>query len=255
MNITARSFLASSLLFISPIAPLAAQTIQGTVRDRESRSVIDGLNLTLTNTGTRKQVAAESDSLGRFSFASLKPGAFTLAIERDGRSYTHELTLVVTERVELDIGVPADASELQISASSSRVPKLAGNGFYERYEKGRGQFITREQIEQRNARSLADVFSNLRGVRMVWGTRGGDAILRAGGGAGALSSERACHPTLYLDGVLIRRGGNEEPDIIIEQVERPERVEAIEVYTGAAQLPAAFGGTDNVCGAILIWTR
>jgi hypothetical protein len=256
MRKSVRSVLLLSLLLASVAVKGSGQTIQGTLRDRASNRVLDDIEVTLTNTATGKQVETKSDSIGEFVFRSLKPGGFVLSIGRAGRSYAHELSLVVKERLQLYIHVPTDTSALHVAATSSRVHKLEAAGFYERYAKGRGQFIMREDIERTNPRSLADVLANVRGVRVEWGTRGGDAIIRSGGGgAGALSGGGICRPSIYLDGVLIRAGGNQEPDILLEQVERPDRVEAIEVYAGAAQLPVSFSGAQSTCGAIIIWTR
>lgn len=35
----------------------------------------------------------------------------------------------------------------------------------------------------------------------------------------------------------------------------PSSVAAIEIYRGAAQVPATFGGSDARCGVIAIWTK
>jgi outer membrane receptor for ferrienterochelin and colicin len=32
-------------------------------------------------------------------------------------------------------------------------------------------------------------------------------------------------------------------------------IEGIEVYKGAAQLPAEFGGSNSMCGVVAIWTK
>ena len=255
MSTSLRSMLPLAVVFLSVTASASAQIVQGTVRDRVSNRELAELVITLTNTGTRKAVVTRSDSAGEFAFRSLKPGTFVLSIDRDGRSYPYDLSLVVNERAQLYIHVPNDTSALVVSGTSSRVRKLESSGFYERYEKGRGQFILREDIEKRAARSLPDLLGTTRGVRIVWDGRGGDAILRHGGGAGALSGGGVCRPSIYLDGVLIRPGGNQEPQLVLEQVETPDHVEAIEVYTGAAQLPTAYSDLQSVCGVILIWTR
>jgi hypothetical protein len=248
------------LLLAAPIVCVAtripAQSVQGTVRDRTSNQALAGVVITLTHTGSKKEVATQSDSAGVFAFKLLKPGPFVLAIDRDGRAYTHDFDLVATERLQLYIHVPTDTSALAVSGTSSRVRKLELNGFYDRYQKGRGQFITREEIEKRGVRSLPDLLATVRGVRIEWGARGGDAILRqGGGGAGALSGGGVCRPSIYVDGVLIRPGGNQEPQLVLEQVDTPDHVQAVEVYTGAAQLPTAYSDLQSACGVILIWTR
>ncbi|HEX5726903.1 MAG TPA: hypothetical protein VFX98_15620, partial [Longimicrobiaceae bacterium] len=58
-----------------------------------------------------------------------------------------------------------------------------------------------------------------------------------------------CPPRLFLDGVPASTGGP------IDEVIEPMNVEAIEVYRGAAEIPAQYGGSSSACGVIVIWTR
>jgi hypothetical protein len=54
----------------------------------------------------------------------------------------------------------------------------------------------------------------------------------------------------YLNGHPFRLEAGET----IDQFFRPSDLEAVEVYKGAASLPAEFGGTMGNC-AVVIWTR
>ena len=47
------------------------------------------------------------------------------------------------------------------------------------------------------------------------------------------------------------------PEPELDDVVRPDDIEAIEVYRSASQVPAEFGGNSMFtrCGVIVIWTR
>ncbi len=74
------------LLLVTPTA-LRAQSgtssIQGTVTDA-SAAVIQGANVTLTNTSTGVKLQSSSDASGSFSFPSVPPGLYSLEISKEG---------------------------------------------------------------------------------------------------------------------------------------------------------------------------
>ena len=64
---------------------------------------------------------------------------------------------------------------------------------------------------------------------------------------------------VFLDGSLVIQGSdarwdNEPPESINDYV-LPSEIAGIEVYRGAASLPAEFSGYDARCGAVVIWTK
>ena len=67
--------------------------------------------------------------------------------------------------------------------------------------------------------------------------------------------EAQCTPTLYLDGAVVLMGGSVarrplRPDDYVT----PDMLEAIEVFTGAAQAPIQYMPIAG-CGVMLFWTR
>ncbi|WP_423924508.1 carboxypeptidase regulatory-like domain-containing protein [Candidatus Palauibacter sp.] len=82
-----------------------------------------------------------------------------------------------------------------------------------------------------------------------------------------LTTEVEIDLTPDLDGNIAIRGSKERwsltsgvtPDAqlreSINDLVLPTEIAGIEVYTGAAALPAEFGGHDARCGAVVIWTK
>jgi len=54
--------------------------------------------------------------------------------------------------------------------------------------------------------------------------------------------------TVFLDHVKLT--GVRVDDYVL-----PREVAGVEIYLGAASLPAEYGGADARCGAIVIWTK
>ncbi len=57
---------------------------------------------------------------------------------------------------------------------------------------------------------------------------------------------------IFLDGAWIG-GADDYTDL--DDIARPEQVEAIEAYGGVAAMPVEFSRLGSVCGVIVIWTR
>jgi hypothetical protein len=122
--------------------------------------------------------------------------------------------------------------------------------FYERRERGSGDFFTRSEIEERNPMEFTDL---LRGVSGVVLTRNENFSVQIrftramlGGGAGCTS------PQIYLDGTFIGAAGE---FIDLDNLVRPDQLEGVEVYKGPSQVPPQFNTTGSACGVIVLWTR
>jgi hypothetical protein len=116
-------------------------------------------------------------------------------------------------------------------------------GFWERRSRGFGYFLTREEIEKRDAHEFADLARMAPNVTV--GTRNGRRVLRFSRGGGG----RDCPPQYVVDGMKIENGSPDEFT--------PQDVEAIEFYAGPATIPPQFAPRFNsyTCGAVVIWTR
>ena len=102
------------------------------------------------------------------------------------------------------------------------------------------------------ARGHPSVGSMLRGLPRVKVQNRGMSWLVTMGGAVTLTGQ-PCVPTLYLDGMRVSRHG--DPASLSEFLTLSTLdVAVIEVYPGAASLPAEFNDPGTMC-AIGIWTR
>ena len=62
-----------------------------------------------------------------------------------------------------------------------------------------------------------------------------------------MRNARTCRVKIYLDHHLVGGG--------IDQFVLPLEVAGVEIYKGAASLPAEFGGADSQCGVVAVWTK
>jgi len=150
-------------------------------------------------------------------------------------------------------------------------------GFYERQRADFGHFITFAEIQRRDAHRVTDLLSSIPGVRIV-ASAGGLSRATPSFRGSVLSTGGACHPRVFIDGLLVIRGDarvrgtdiygfpeatevqgdpSKRPEIDLDDVVMPQDIEAIEVYRRGSEVPARFGGTSTgtQCGVIVIWTR
>ncbi len=157
-----------------------------------------------------------------------------------GPDETVELTLRVSRRaVELD--------PVTVEGEAERFRPALLRGFYERKERGWGQFITREDIEQRNPDTFTTMLRMVPGWRVVPHERGGRYYTVRGVGY------KGCPPTFYLDGIKLGPIDS-VTSLGVDIFVFPSELEAVELYR-VSELPAEFGGSDAGCGVIAAWTR
>lgn len=157
--------LRSILLSLAAAATLSAQfetaTVLGTVRDAAQASV-EGAKVTLASSGTGVRVERETDSTGTFQFVNVRPGQYTLAVEKSGfaRATAAEFTVAVGSRQRVDL-------TMQVASVSESVTVTGEAKLLETDTSSRGHVMQSTQIVNLplNGRSYADLALLAPGVR------------------------------------------------------------------------------------------
>ena len=233
-----------------PMDPLAGgapgdrpSRIVGHVREMESGNPVEGAEITVAGRAS-SQV---SNGEGHFQIGELSPGTHTLSVRYLGRGPVETQVEVPPEgtlEVEIRLAVkPVELAPMVVTATP-RNSYLEEMGFYDRRDAGlSGTQFTRQALEERDPRSLAEVLVSVPGLRVMPGELGRFQVrmrrairLTTDGGEG-------CSPALFVDDVRSDVGWLQDLD--------PARLEAMEIYSGA-NAPLRY---NDACGVILVWTR
>ena len=179
---------------------------------------------------------AVSDRQGLFRLTGVPAGRHELRVRRLGYApLRHAVDVTGGSTTELEVGLVREPVELEpLVVSTTRSRRLEIKGFYERKHWGEllglGTFYTAEDIKRRNPLRISQMIEELPSIR------GGLYNARAG-----------CKLAVYLDNAPV---GSSVDSYVL-----PIEVSGVEVYRGAASLPAEFGGSDARCGVAVIWTK
>lgn len=177
-----------------------------------------------------------SDRQGLFRLTGVPAGRHELRVRRLGYApLRHAVHVTGGRTTELEVGLVREPVELEpLVVSTTRSRRLEVKGFYERKHWGEllglGNFYTTEDIERRSPLRISQMIEELPSIR------GGLYNARAG-----------CKLAVYLDNAPV---GSSVDSYVL-----PVEVAGVEVYKGAASLPAEFGGSDARCGVAVIWTK
>jgi hypothetical protein len=204
-------------------------------------------------------VLARADSSGRYVISAPHEGSYYVEAAGIGLGpgRAGPVALRPGYAVDLDVLLSPGAYDLDpIDVTAEAMDGyLRAVGFYERQRSSRGYHLTRANIEQRlgAASDGAHLISQLPGVSITDGTPGSFGA--------ALRISRACGgpPLIFVDGFriltgLLGEGGGQPSYNFLTYVVQPEDVHAIEVYRSPSQIPPQFGGSESMCGVIVIWT-
>jgi hypothetical protein len=227
----------------------SAQMIYGRVIDDKTRQSVTQAAVHLLDAGGRRVATVLTDQEGRFRFAPSQDGDYKLRAERIGfrTSESREFRLLKGEQITFDFYLSTQAvllAPIEVKASTRAWAERYASAlilpFYERkefYEKlGAGKFFTRAQLADHDGLPLTALFTTVAGVHMA-----SNGVTMRGG----------CAPQYYLNGMPLRLEPSESVDGLFSLAD----LEAVEIYRGASQLPAEFGGSTGECGAIVLWTR
>jgi protocatechuate 3,4-dioxygenase beta subunit len=213
--------------------------LSGVVLNESGRPVADAV-VEVWHTG----LSARTDASGRFEIASLPTGTHALEVRRIG-FVPHQLPVHLASRSPTSVNVVLDKSVRLLDAVRVTARTLYSRRQTEieqRRRRGFGHFILRDELEGSPSARVTDMLRRVPGVR-VYSSQGSDVVTFARGE----TFSGPCRPTLFLDGH--RLGSSEDLNFLVTV----NSLEAIEVYTSAAQAPVEYWGGG--CGAIVLWTR
>lgn len=203
-----------------------------------ARAVVEGTAL-----------AATADDAGVARLTRVPPGRQVIAVGRIGY---RDQRLAVALRPALDqrVDVALVAEPVEVPAVEATAERLTPGeqmltqfGFFDRQQRGRGTFITRDDLERHRPRTVSDAIRYLGRLRVARGVVRPPAWRRGN----TLAPGGPC-PQFILDGVTLHDFRADELNV--------HDVEAIEVYRSAAHAPADFVKHPNPdCAVIVIWTR
>lgn len=204
----------------------------------------------VVNVAVQGRVATTTTS-GRFTLPDLLPGRYEVTFSHLGYQQRTDSVDVNVGRVSvMEVALSVEAIELdpiEVSVERQDVT-LQGVGFYERKIDGWGDFVDREELERWSPVDLSDALIRFPGVRVVsdpgMPSRRFVMFRRAG---------EECYPSVYIDGVMIERGGDTPP--ALNDLVDPIAVAGVEIYKGQAGLPPQYWGVNSSCGVVLIWIR
>jgi len=242
MNNPARLLAALSILAAClPARPALAQEppgrIVGKVVDYKSGKPLAGARVGIN--GTDNQTI--SDNAGGFVLTDVPAGIQPLEAELIGyETRKGPIRVLSRETMELEIRLSTQPIQLPPLEVSVRSGRLEGVGFYERRDEfgAQGSFITRAEIEKKNAQLFTDLLYNQHGLKVDYVGAGRRRVF--------INRGVGCTPMLWVDGNVL---DNTNFDII-----RPEVIEGIEIYIGAS-MPIQFHYAASDCGVIAVWTR
>ncbi|MEZ5401552.1 MAG: TonB-dependent receptor [Bryobacteraceae bacterium] len=132
MSRTQALLLVASFAAVSPVAPLSAQVLYGSltgyVQD-SAGAVVPGASIKLVNTGTSQEMVAQSNEIGVFTFPSLVAGSYDLSINASGfrpvtrRGIAITVNAVRREDVTLEIGQLTESITVEAGAVGLQADK------------------------------------------------------------------------------------------------------------------------------------
>ncbi|HKO15409.1 MAG TPA: TonB-dependent receptor [Gemmatimonadaceae bacterium] len=240
--------LAPAMLLVAVVHTPAARaqspgSILGTVKDSGGKG-IPGVEVTVA----AARAVVRSDTLGHFRVANVPAGAVDVRFRRFGfEPKTAHTDVTAGKEDEMLVSLDEIALELPgVTVEEETRRRQLMHDFLDRKSRGFGQFITREEIEQRHPVVLSDMMRMIPGARLIPNAVGNTSTLRF---ARATLPGRDCPPQYWVDGVKAWM-------LNIDDIE-PSDVEGIEIYQGPSGLPPQYNTRDGttICGTVLIWTR
>ena len=229
--------------------PVSTGRLIGQIRDARTGRPVATAAVSLDG----RTEAGQTNRRGRFVLSGVPVGVYELSVRHLGYApLSHPVWVSRGITTEVEVDLVADPVEMEpLVATTTRLRRLEIKGFYERKHWGEllgtGAFYTQEDIERRRPILISHMIADEPGVRLDCRMRRRSCLVvnsRASTGLGG----GPCSFSVYLDGMSMRGGA-------IDELVRPVEIAGVEIYRGAASVPAEFGGPAARCGVVAVWTR
>jgi len=206
---------------------------------------VGGASLELTGTGRR--IYADRD--GRFTFGNVPAGDYDLRVRRLGyQPLTRHISLAAGTGMEETFELPRLAGALtsvRIEGRMVKVPARFENA-YRRGSSGWGRFITREMIDSLHPLDTKRLFEGIPTVRVG---DGGITFTKCMDQVGTAAKSNV---QVFVDGRGATVFDADDVNSVLESI-HPLEMQAMEIYTGVARIPAEF--LNDACAVVAIWTK
>ena len=239
-------------------------TISGTVVDAE-RKPLEGVDVRLIGDTTRHSTSASG------TFRLYGPRGVELLLQFRRVGFNAQLLKVTGDWNGTVLMVPGAfvLPEVMVTAHYAKPAEYADTRKYDDYfrrrRQGLGEFISRDEIDKRNALHTPEILEGKPGIRVDVQTGRGTMV------AMARCNEYPPQINVYVDGAKLNPIGGYKAPVgsmwgpVIRDPElagrtgemlnriNPRDIELIEIFRGPGELPPEFN--DGNCAAIVIWTR
>lgn len=239
-------FLSSSLIALTILpASIHAQSVFGRVIVEGDTTGVSGAELTLSDSTGVPLARVQSTESGHFRLPAPSAGRFVIRASRIGfAAIEAEVILREEEAMEVELRMAEEAIPLEpiLVVARREIKHGTLDQFYDRMarnkQRGKGHFLTREQIEARRGLELGLILQTIPGV---WAQgRNHYPMLANPSADGGIF----CRPDFFLDGMPMLSGFRNFDYLDME---------GIEVYRGYSE--SVDGEFPNRCGQVFLWRR
>jgi len=249
------AFALMALLLAVPAAAQERAVLLGRTLEFTTDAPVIEARVELRDARGRRVATTTSDSAGAFRFDRVVPGEYTLRVTAAGFRDVHTPAFAAQagDPVDVVVRMGIDVVPLAPLEVTTRAQPLHRNvalsQFAERATRRvGGTFILREELEAREPRQVSDLLRTVGSFTVFDGGAG-----RSMGGT-IFNNRAQCEPIVYLDGQLISNRPGWTAFNSVNSVHWSS-LEGIEVYSGAATVPAQFSGSRARCGIIALWSK
>jgi len=238
MTLRFRGWLALPLLLAlqTPSLGMQAQhpgSITGVVRAAAKGPVLEGARVVLLGT----TLSVTTSKRGEFVFNGLVPGKYVIQASAIGyATLSSEIEVKGKETLQVEFEAEPEGVRLP-DLTVAEKPNLPPE-FVRRSESGGGRYMSRADIERRNASTLGDLLRTVPGLRVSCSSFPCRIQL--------VRASRNCPMAYWLDGTPADAG--------IVLLQPPRDLDGVEIYSGLAETPPELFQV-NTCGALAVWTR
>jgi len=288
-----RPVLLLGFFFLLLPAGLTGQEVRGHLLESGTRQPITLGAVTLLDTAFSAVVQTLTNEDGAFLLQAPAPGAYYVLAEALGYAPNVDGILELGSGGSITVEVylrpnPIEMDSLTVALTRLlQFHNLSEVGYYDRKKMGFGSFISPEEIKRQNPVSAYHLLRQVPDLHLGAQTAAGTRVYLVRGG-------RPCTPRVYVDGsmvmndVLTERLGpqnlNPAPvtpentglpqldpsqvdlesrlraptayaGVVLESLVNIQDISAVEVHTRATSIPLIYGGTQDTCGVIMLWTH